>query len=163
MAATPDPPLGSALARLDTATRRQLAKDLFNHTWTLLERADRTPAEDDEMIHSAHASRYHWGEVGVGEPVNLARGEWQCSRVYAVLGRAEPALWHARRCVAINEAGGYADWDIASAYEAMARAYLAAGDLAETAAWKAKAIAALDGIADKDDRDPIEADLATLP
>jgi len=148
---------------LDPATRRQLAKDLFNHTWTLLEKPDRTPAEDDEMIHSAHASRYHWGEPGVGEPVNLARGEWQCSRVYAVLGRAEPALWHARRCVALNEAGGYADWDIASAYEAMARAYLAAGDLVEVAAWKAKATAAMDGIADKDDRDLIEGDLATLP
>ena len=148
---------------LDAATRRKLAADLFNNTWTLLEKADRTPAEDDEMIHSAHASRYHWGEVGVGEQVNLARGEWQCSRVYAVLRRAEPALWHARRCVAINEAGGHADWDIASAYEAMARAYLTAGDLAEMAAWKAKATAALDGIADADDRDLIEGDLATLP
>ena len=161
MTATPDTP--TPTTELDPATRRQLAKDLFNHTWTLLEKADRTPAEDDEMIHSAHASRYHWGEAGVGEPVNLARGEWQCSRVYAVLGRAEPALWHARRCVALNEAGGYADWDIASAYEAMARAYLTAGDLAEMAAWKAKATAALDGIADPDDRDLIEGDLATLP
>lgn len=148
---------------LDTATRRQLAKDLYNHTWTLLEKPDRTAAEDDEMIHSAHASRYHWGEVRVGEPVNLARGEWQCSRVYAVLGRAEPALWHARRCLALNEAGGHADWDIASAYEAMARASLAAGDMAETAAWKARATEAVAAIADKDDRDLIEGDLATLP
>ena len=149
------------LTELDPATRRKLAADLFNHTWTLLEKPDRTAAEDDEMIHSAHASRFHWGEVG--ESVNLARGEWQCSRVYAVLGRAEPALWHARRCVAINEANGIADWDIASAYEAMARAHLAAGDLDEVAAWKAKATAALDGIADKDDREVIEGDLATLP
>ncbi|MFL5669695.1 MAG: MerR family transcriptional regulator [Chloroflexota bacterium] len=163
MTATPDAPVTPGPTELDTTTRRQLAKDLFNHTWTLLEKAPRTAAEDDEMIHSAHASRYHWGEVGVGEPVNLARGEWQCSRVYAVLGRAEPALWHARRCLELNEAGGYADWDIASAYEATARAYLTAGDLAEMAAWKAKAIAALDGIADKDDRDLIEGDLATLP
>ena len=45
----------------------------------------------------------------------------------------------------------------------MARAYLAAGDLAEVAAWKAKATAALDGIADPDDREVIEGDLATLP
>ena len=157
------PPATTAdTTELDPTTRRKLAADLYNHTWTLLEKADRTPAEDDEMIHSAHASRYHWGEVGVGEPVNLASGEWQCSRVYAVLGRAEPALWHARRCVAINEANGRADWDIASAYETMARAYLTAGDLAEVAAWKAKATAALDGIADKDDRDLIEGDLATL-
>ena len=45
----------------------------------------------------------------------------------------------------------------------MARALLAAGDLAEVAAWKAKSTDALDGIADKDDRDLIEGDLATLP
>ena len=148
---------------LDATTRRTLAADLFNHTWTLLELPDRTPEQDDEMIHSAHASRYHWGEVADREPVNLARGEWQCSRVYAVLGRAEPALWHARRCLAINEAHGSVDWDIASAYEAMARAYLAAGDTGQVAAWKARATAALDGIADLDDRELIEGDLATLP
>jgi len=148
---------------LDPATRRKLAADLFNHTWTLLERTDRTPEQVDEMIHSAHASRYHWGEVTDREAVHLARGEWQCSRVYAVLGRAEPALWHARRCLEINEAAGTADWDIASAYEAMARAHLVAGDLDQVATWKAKAVAALDAIADPDDREIVEGDIVTLP
>ena len=95
----PSPP-----APLDRDARRRLAADLFNHTWTLMERVDRTAAQDDEMLHCAHASRYHWGEVG--EPANLARGEWQCSRVYTVLGRAEPAMWHARRCLAICEEHG---------------------------------------------------------
>ena len=148
-------------SEIDPATRRKLAADLFNHTWTLLEKPDRTTAEDDEMIHSAHASRFHWGEVG--EPANLARGEWQCARVYSVLGRAEPALYHARRCLEINEANGIADFDIAAAYEAMARACLAAGDAEQVAAWKAKAVAALDGITDRDDREIIEGDIATLP
>jgi DNA-binding transcriptional MerR regulator len=148
---------------LDPATRRKLAADLFNHTWTLLERTDRTPEQVDEMIHSAHASRYHWGEVPDREAVNLARGEWQCSRVYAVLGRGEAALWHARRCLEINEAAGSADWDIASAFEAMARAHLAAGDLDGVATWKARAVAALDAIADPDDREIVEGDIATLP
>ena len=148
---------------LDGGTLRRLAGHLFNHTWTLLERTDRTPEQVDEMIHSAHASRYHWGEVPDREPVNLARGEWQCSRVYAVLGRAEPALWHARRCLEINEATGDIDWDIASAYEAMARAYATAGDLGEAAAWKAKAVQALDRIADPDDREVVAGDIATLP
>ena len=150
-----------ATSEIDPTTRRKLAADLFNHVWTLLETENRTPEQDDEMLHAAHASRYHWGEIG--EPVNLARGEWQCSRVYAVLGRAEPALWHARRCLAISEANGIADFDIAAAYEAMARAHLAAGDLAEVAAWKARAVAALDGISDPDDREIVEGDLATLP
>ena len=74
---------------LDAAARRQLAVDLFNHVWTLLATPDRTMDQDDEMLHAAHASRYHWGEVG--DAANRARGEWQCSRVYSVLGRPEPA------------------------------------------------------------------------
>ncbi len=155
-----EPLMTAPSAPVDVADRRQLAVDLFNHVWTLLERTDRAPLQDDEMLHAAHASRYHWGEVG--EPVNLARGEWQCSRVYAVLGRSEPALWHARRCVAIYEANGIAGWDIASGYEAMARAYLTAGNLTEVAVWKAKAQAALDLVDDPDDREVIEGDLATL-
>jgi DNA-binding transcriptional MerR regulator len=162
-ATTMTTPTTDALTDLDSATHRALGVALYNHVWTLLEAADRTPAQVDEMIHAAHASRFHWSRAEGSEPVNLARGEWQCSRVYAVLGRAEPALWHASRCLAINEANGSADWDIASAYEAMARASAVAGDTAAAADWKAKATAALGGIADQDDRDIIEGDLATLP
>jgi hypothetical protein len=155
MTATPQPP------EIDATSRRALAAHLFNHVWTLLETEHRTPEQDDEMIHAAHASRYHWGEVG--QPVNRARGEWQCSRVYAILDRAEPALWHARRCLAICETNAIAGWDIAAAYEALARAHLVAGDLDAVAAWKAKAHAALDLVTDTGDRGGIEADLATLP
>ena len=146
---------------LDAEDHRRLGKDLFNHVWTLLETADRTPEQTDEMIHAAHASRWHW-TVG-GEPANRARGEWQCSRVYAVLGRGEPALWHARRCLELCEAFELGDWDLAAAYEAMSRASLVAGDDGAAREWKAKGIAALGEIADPDDREPIEADLATLP
>jgi DNA-binding transcriptional MerR regulator len=149
---------------LDGATQRQLGVDLYNSTWTLLEKPDRTPAETDEMIHRAHASRWHWARVGTD--VNLARGEWLCSRVYATLGRGEPALWHARRCVEINEglsAEQRESWDLPAAYEAMARASFTAGDSASGALWKAKALAALEEIPDVDDREPIAQDLATLP
>ena len=161
-----DPTHMTAIAiptEIDPATRRKLAAELFNRTWALLETTDRTPEQDDEMLHCAHASRYHWGELADVTPSNLARGEWQCARVYSGLGRAEPALWHARRCLAINEASGAGDWDIAAAYEAMARAHLTAGDLAATADWKARATAALDDIAEAEDREIIEGDLATLP
>jgi len=86
--------------------------------------------------------------------------------VYATLGRGEPALWHARRCVEINEAlsaDARESWDLPTAYEAMARASFAAGDPASGALWKAKATAALEGIGDADDREQIAQDLATLP
>ena len=105
---------------------RRIAIDLFNGVWDLITKPDRSVEDDDRMIHAAHASRHHWGNVG--EPANLARGEWQISRVYALLGRAEPALYHARCCLRICEANGIANWDIAFAHEAVARAFAAAGD-----------------------------------
>ena len=150
----------SAPASIDAADRRQLAVDLFNHVWTLLERSDRSALEADEMLHAAHASRYHWGEVG--EPVNLARGEWQCSRVYSVLGRPEPALWHARRCLALCEEHGIGDFDIAFAHEAIARALRLAGDhaAADAAAARSRELAA--DVEEDEDRELLLSDLATV-
>lgn len=146
---------------LDPATERALAAELFNHTWQLLDLPDRTPAQDDEMVHAAHASRHHWGRVG--DATHIATGEWQCARVYAVLGRPEPALHHARRCLEVCEANGLADFHIAAAYEGMARAHATAGDLAATREWKARATAALEGIAEEDDREIVASDIAALP
>ena len=121
-------------APLTQAQRRRLAVDLFNHTWTLIEAAERTPEQDDEMIHAAHASRHHWAEVEVGTRANLGRGEWQISRVYCVLGQAEPPLYHAHRCLAyVLEGDDAEDWDLPFAYEALARAIAVAGDGSESA------------------------------
>jgi hypothetical protein len=116
--------------------------------------------QDDEMLHAAHASRYHWGVVGSAE--HLGRGEWQCSRVYAVLGRAEPALWHARRYLALCEEHGIADWDLAFAHEAIARALKVAGDHegARAAVARARELAA--DIAEDENRDLLLGDLATI-
>jgi hypothetical protein len=143
--------------------RRRLAVDLFNRAWELMRLPERTPEQDDELIHTAHASRHHWAEVG--SAANLARGEWQVSRVYATLGRAEPALYHARRCLAYCESDPDAleDWDLPYAYEALARAELVAenDDEARRAAAKARELA--ERIADAEDREHLESDLATLP
>lgn len=146
---------------LDAATRRSLASGLFNHVWTLLETADRSPQQDDEMVHAAHASRYHWGEVG--GPKERAIGEWQIARVYASLGRGEAALHHARRCLAIAEEHELDRWLFASAFEGLARAHAVAGDPAKATEWKARAEAAVAEIPDPEDREIVEGDLATLP
>ena len=145
---------------LDPASARAIGVALFNRVWTLLETSDRTSAQTDEMIHAAHASRYHWGTLGL--PSNAARGEWQCSRVSAILGRGEPALWHARRCVSILEENGIADWDIAAAYEAMARASAVVGDLPAARSWAARARDACAAIEEDEDRRIVEADIASL-
>ena len=146
--------------KLDPGQQRQLAATIFNHVWDLLVKADRTAGDDDEMLHGAHASRYHWGAAG--EPVHWARGEWQCSRVYAVLGRFEPALHHARRCLELATQHDLGPFDLGAAHEAIARAYLIAGDAAKTAGHVALARAEASKVADAEDRAILEADLASL-
>ena len=148
---------------LDPKTERRLAGGLFNFTWTLLEKEDRSADDVDRMIHAAHASRLHWDAIGL--VVNRARGEWLCSRVYATLGRAEPALWHAERGLAILETGGdgIEDWDLPFAYEALARAHAVGGDLEAALGWRDRARSALAAVADAEERELIEGDLATLP
>ena len=142
---------------------RQLAVDLFNHVWTLMETPDRSAEQDDEMIHAAHASRHHWANVGTGP--NLARGEWQVSRVYVTLRRPEPALYHAERCLAYCEGSpdDIADWDLPYAYEALSRAHFTAGNQAEAERYAARARELAARVEDEQDREHLAEDLATLP
>jgi hypothetical protein len=147
-------------ANVEPALHRRLAVDLFNRVWALMESDERAPEQVDELIHTAHASAYHWRQVGA--PENFARSEWQCSRVYAVLGRAEPALHHARRCVELCEQHGIGDWDLGFAYEALARAHAVAGDVAETRRWLARAQEQAGRVAEADDREHLLGDLVTI-
>jgi DNA-binding transcriptional MerR regulator len=154
-------PLRPASVSLEPALQRKTAADLFNHTWTLLEKPDRTERETDLMIHAAHASRFMWEEIG--EPVNHARGEWQIARVYAVAGRPEPALYHARRCLQIVEEHGAGDFDLACAYEALARAHATAGERDAAARYEALGRETAARIEEADERELVLADLDTLP
>jgi hypothetical protein len=154
-------PLRGATRDDQSAAERRLAGVLFNGVWQLLDKPDRTAEEDERMLHMAHASRYHWDQVGTAE--NRSRGEWQCSRVYAVLGRAEPALHHANRSLEICRSQGIGDFDLAFAYEALARASAVAGDGEQARDWTEQARAAAAGIAEDEDRDLLLADLATIP
>lgn len=146
---------------LDAATHRQVGIALFNYTWTLLELDSRSTDQEIEMVHAAHASAYHWLQVGTA--ANRARSEWQCSRVYSVIGRAEPAIWHAGHCLAICKAEGIGDWDLGFAYEALARAHAVAGDTAESGGWLQHARDAAVDIAKDEDRDLLLKDLETIP
>ncbi|MDQ2838669.1 MAG: MerR family transcriptional regulator [Actinomycetota bacterium] len=143
---------------------RALGIELFNATWTLMDKDSRTLEEDDAMLHMAHASAHHWRSEGSGAtPNNLARSEWQVSRMYTVLRRPEPAAHHARRCLEICQANGIGDWDIAYAYEALARAAGIAGDTETARSWADQAHRAAEDIAEDEERRMLLLDLETLP
>jgi len=139
---------------------RKFAVSCFNGTWDLIEKTNRTPDEDTTMIHMAHASRYHWGQIGT--PLNFARGDWQISRVYAILGQGENALKYAKSCIHLCLDHDLGDFDLAFAYEAAARAFAVLGDTDMTREHLAYAKKAGEAIAEEDDQKYFFGELETI-
>lgn len=148
-------------ARISKTVHRRIAGELFNLTWSLLDQKRRTKEDDDEMVHAAHASRYHWGVAGTA--LNRSIGEWQISRVYAVLGRPEPALYHGKRSLDIAIRNRLGRFYVAFAYEALARASASAGNRRERDKFLKRARKIGEAVRDLDDRRMLFEDLATIP
>ena len=140
---------------------KECGKALFNSVWTLLEKPDRSAQDDDEMVHACHAMYLHWSKVGT--PTNFARAQWQLSRVYSVLNRADPAIHHADRCLDICRANDLGGFDLAFAHEALARAHAVAGDAAKVKQHLELADEAGQAVGDDEDREILIADLKTIP
>ena len=83
--------------------------------------------------------------------------------MYAVLDRPEPALYYAHHCLAICQAEGIGDFDLAFAYEALARANAAGGNQDQAQHYLQLAQEAGELIKKKDDRQYFFDELATVP
>jgi hypothetical protein len=142
------------------ADSRRTAEALSARVRQLLEKHRRTREEADEMLHAAHASRHYLGLAG--RPADLVRAEWQCARVYSTLGRAEPALYHARRCVELCEDVELEPHELARAYESVAHAAALAGDRRESQRYEHLARLVGAHIMDNDERDRLLADLSAI-
>lgn len=142
------------------AEHRRHAVHCNNSTWEMVE-AERTPANDEEMLRRAYASAYHWQRAEGYGPANEARAVWLLAKVQLLAGHPDASLRYAEACMAQCRDHGLDDFDLAYAYEARARALAALGRLDEAAAdWAAaKAVP----IADDDDRALVESDLAVGP
>lgn len=152
------PATGAYAGRMTPATERKLAAELFNQAWALLDTPGRTPEQDDEMAHAAHASAYFWLRVGTAQ--HHFRSHWQCARVYAALGRAEPALHHAERCRSLCSDRALTEFDHACFFEVQARAYAAAGRITEAKITLSRARLVAAGLTDPDEIAVMETDLA---
>jgi hypothetical protein len=80
------------------------------------------------------------------------------AKVQLLVGQPELSLRYADRCMTICQEHGLADFDLAYAYEARARALKALGD--DEAAGQAWEMAKSVPIADAEDRAILDADLA---
>jgi hypothetical protein len=79
------------------------------------------------------------------------------TRVYAKMGRSEPALYHGTIMLKLankakKEDKNWKDWDMPFVYEALARAYSIAGDKAECSKYIDRAQKSIAKIADDQDK-----------
>ena len=132
--------------------QRHFAVKLNNRVWELLEKPDRSLHDDELMVLAAYASYYHWLQVGT--VVHQQRGDWMIARVYTVLGNATAALHHAVRCLELTQqhVKHMADFDVAFAYESVARANAIAGNRDEALNYARLAEKAGQAIVDEADR-----------
>ena len=115
------------LSKSEREFHRKIAVRCFNETWDYLEKEQRTELDDQKMLQLTHASQYHWDLVGT--PRNKAVGDWQISRVYAALKQPQLSLLFARSSLATCKREKLPEV-LATAYEAVARAYAVAEESA---------------------------------
>jgi hypothetical protein len=147
----------------DEATRwhRRFAVELFNRSWDLVEQPDRSPDDDAELLAAAFGSAYHWGRVGTAE--NRALADHQIAKAASYAGQPALALHYARRALEAIELGRFGNWQVAAAYEGMARASAAAGDVAGRDYWVQRCTIALGAVPDAADRSVVVEQLLNLP
>lgn len=142
------------------AWHRAQAVECNNSCWDLIG-AERTPADDEELLRRAYASAYHWQRAAGATAANEARARWMLAKAHLVTGQPERSLHYADACMAACEEHGLVDFDLAYAHEARARALQSLGRAGEAAeAWNA---AHAVPIADPEDAAVLAADLAVGP
>ncbi len=138
---------------------RVFSVDAFNSAWDLIERADRSEADIEEMIAFAQASAWHWSQRQDVRPRNLSISAWQLARVYTEAGRYDEAERYANRSLEISKSGDVGPVYTGYAYEALARLARETDQLELRDDWLALARAEAEKVEDAPDRDQLIRDL----
>ena len=109
---------------------RHYSVHCFNHAWDFIDKADRTPEEDEEMLQLAMASLWHWNQRQDCTPQNQSIGCWQISHIHALLGQVENARRYGQLSLQAAQHDGVLPFALGYAYEALARAESVAGNTA---------------------------------
>ncbi|HEY5786263.1 MAG TPA: SRPBCC domain-containing protein [Microlunatus sp.] len=136
-AADRDCPADPASA-VDGGWHRAQAVEAHQQTWELLERSERTPADEADLVACAFASAYHWARATGRTETTGARGDYLIAKALLAVGRPEAALDWADRCLQTCRAHDLFDFDLAYALEIRARSLRSLGRAREAEAdWSA--------------------------
>jgi hypothetical protein len=144
----------------EAEAHRFFSAHCFNRAWDLIRKSNRTTIECEQMLQLSQASLWHWTQRSDCTPKNLSIGNWQLSRIYALLGQAENALRSARMCLRYSE--NTSPFFIGYAHEALARSALVEGDDAGKAHHLTEARRYLAQVTSDRDHALLQADLQSL-
>jgi hypothetical protein len=144
------------------SAHRYFAARCFNQAWDLIDKPDRTPQEDEEMLRLAFASHWHWTQREDYSPEKASIACWQIARIYALLGLPGNARHYGQLCLEASQAEGVGPFYRGYAYEALARAEAVAGKRAKVEEYLSFARQAAEQVLDKEDREVLLKDLETI-
>lgn len=142
------------------AAHKYFSADCFNKAWTLIEKAERTSKDDQQMLALSFASLWHWTQREDCSCRNLSIAHWQLSRIFSLLGDVANATRHGETC--LQHSAAEPPLFLAYAHEALARAAALAGDSSRAARHLAEARKLVPLIDDAEDRAMLEKDLLSL-
>jgi len=143
----------------EQAVHERFSVDCFNLAWDLLDRSDRSPEQDEEMLRLSVASTWHWAKRSDCTAENLSVGLWQTSRIHSVLEHMEEARRYATLCVQESSKQNVGVFFLGYAYEATARAETLAGNASAATVALEHAEKLATQIEDADARSMLEQDL----
>lgn len=154
----------------DTAAQQEMIQkihthfstDCFNKCWTVMDKAERSAEDVEDMLLLAHASLWHWKQRTDRKPENLSIGYWLVSRVYAVAGNYELARLFGLKCLDISEDASLSPFLVGYAHEALARAGVLNKDFAAARTHLSEAEKLLPGVTDDGEKGFLAADITEL-
>jgi hypothetical protein len=144
------------------AAHKYFSANCFNQAWDLIDKTDRTPEEDEEMIRLSLASHYHWTQRDDYSNTSASIALWQLSRIYAILGRAANAKWYGQMCPKVSQEKDVTPFFLGYAYEALARAEAAGGNEEKMQSFLNDARTTAEKIKQADEKNMLLDDLNTI-
>jgi hypothetical protein len=153
--------MGDATASDDVSVwHRRFAAAANNRAWDLSVQT-RNAAEDEEMLNAAHASAWHWAQVGT--ELNRMRATMLLAEVHALLGLGQSALAYADKMRTYFLGAQPPDWEVAFVHVVHAHAASAAGETEKHRASYGLAVAAIEAVSNERERGNVASTFAHVP
>lgn len=101
---------------------KHFSTDCFNKCWKLIEKKNRTPEDEEDMVLLTHASLWHWTQRDDYQPMNLSVAYWQLGRVYCQTKNTPMARHYGQKCVEISIENNMPPFYVGYGYEVLAHA-----------------------------------------